>query len=496
MATLEKLLKTIRSYDPDIDLDMVKLAYDFALKAHEGQKRLSGEPYIAHPLYTAQMLAEMKLDQITIIAGLLHDVPEETKYEIKDIKKNFGKEVALLVEGVTKLGILKYRGIERYIENLRRMFIAMAQDIRVILIRFADRLHNINTLQFQPPVKQLRIAKETLEIYVPIADRLGIYELKGLLEDGAFKYAYPEEYEWVKKISKNYYLKKEKLIKIASREIEKQLKKEKAKYKKIFGRRKNLYSLYQKLHKYNKDIKKIHDIYALRIITSNVQECYAVLGAIHQNWRPISGRIKDYIAQPKPNGYQSLHTTIFFDKENTLEIQIRTKEMDDEAEHGIAAHWAYFEKKGTLDYIQNKSSFAPPKKMQWVNQLKKWRKELEDNKQYLESLKIDVFQNRIFVFTPKGDVIDLPEDATPVDFAYHVHTEIGDKCGSAMLNGQMTSLDTKLKSGDVVDIVVDKHRKRPNPDWLKFVKTNQARTKIKAATNKQRLARWLSDISE
>lgn len=496
MTTIKKLLKTISDNDPDIDLDMVKIAYEYAKIAHEGQKRASGEPYITHPLETAQTLADMKLDQVTIIAGLLHDVPEGTDYTIKDVRKNFGKEVASLVEGVTKLGVLKYRGIERYIENLRRMFIAMAQDIRVIVIRFADRLHNINTLDHLPPIKQIRIARETLEIYAPIADRLGIYEIKGQLEDGAFKYAYPEKYSWVNKISKHYYLKTEKLISVASREIEKKLREEKINIQKIYGRRKNLYSLYKKLLKFDKDIKLIYDIYALRVIVPEIADCYAALGVIHKFWRPTPGRIKDYIAQPKPNGYQSLHTTIVFEKNNLLEVQIRTEEMNRESEYGIAAHWAYFEKKGTLGYLQNKSSYAPKKEQKWVNQLKKWRRELEQNKSILEALKIDVFQNHIFVFTPRGDVIDLPEESTPIDFAYHVHTDIGNKCGSAIVNGQMSSLDKKLRSGDVVEIVVDKHRKSPNPDWLKFVQTSMARNKIKTATNKKRLARWLTDLSQ
>jgi len=472
MSDIQKLLQTIKAYHPKADLEMVQLAYDFATEAHKGQKRLNGEDYITHPLATAQKLAEMKLGIPIIIAGLLHDIPEETKITLKEIEKNFGKDVASMIEGITKLGKIKYRGIERYIENLRKMFLAMARDLRVIIIKFADRLHNLQTLEALPPHKRLRIAQETLEIYAPIANRLGIGELKGALEDEAFKYVYPEEYKWVKNLIKDRLEKKEEYLKKIIKIIKNELTKEGIKYLSIHGRTKHLFSFYRKLLKYDRDVNLIYDLIAVRIIVKNVSDCYATLGIIHKKWKPLKGRIKDYIAQPKPNGYRSLHTTVFCEDGEIIEIQIRTKEMHEEAEFGIASHWQYDE--------SGKESRLITKKLKWVEELTKWQKEIQENQKYLEELKIDVFRDRIFVFTPKGDVIDLPEDSTPIDFAYHVHTDLGNKCVGAIVNDQMASLDTKLNSGDVVKILIDKNRKGPSSDWLKFVKTSMARQKIKS----------------
>ncbi len=499
--TIDELLQKIKSYNPNADLDLIRLAYEYAKKAHGAQKRLSGKPYIAHPLATAFNLAEMKLDQDVIIAGLLHDVPEETspqnpELSLKDIKHNFGEEVAFLVRGITKLGKIKYRGMERYLENLRKMFIAMAEDIRVILIKFADRLHNLETLEFLPPKKQKRIALETLEIYAPIANRLGMGEIKGRLEDESFKYLYPKEYEWLKKEvtpkykEKEEYLKKikVKLLKTITRsplgyDLSSQpLSNEGSRGIKIYsihGRTKRLWSIYKKLkQRGNKDLSKIYDLVALRVITETVAECYAILGIIHQLWKPLKGRIKDYIAQPKPNGYQSLHTTVFCDDGEIIEFQIRTKKMHEKAEYGIAAHW-YYEERGSTKPVD--------KNLKWVNELTKWKKEFEENRQYLETLKIDVFQNRIFVFTPKGDVIDLPENSTAIDFAYAVHTDLGNKCVGAKINDQMASLDTKLLNGDMVEILTDKNRKAPSVDWLKFAKTSNARHKIRSCLRKSKI---------
>lgn len=498
MATIDELLQKIKSYNPNADFDLIRLAYDYAERAHAGQKRLSGRPYIEHPLATAFNLAEMKLDQNVIIAGLLHDVPEETNPEnpeavLKDIKHNFGEEIAFLVRGITKLGKIKYRGMERYLENLRKMFIAMAEDVRVILIKFADRLHNLETLEFLPPKKQKRIALETLEIYAPIANRLGMGEIKGKLEDASFKYLYPKEYEQLKKEvtpkykEKEEYLKKIKikLLKAIMRsplsydlgsQSPSQDKPRRIKIYSIHGRTKRLWSLYKKLkQRGHEDLSKIYDLVALRVITESIAECYAILGIIHQLWKPLKGRIKDYIAQPKPNGYQSLHTTVFCDDGEIVEFQIRTKKMHEEAEYGIAAHW-YYEEQGSSKPLKDN--------LKWVNQLTKWKKEFEENKQYLETLKIDVFQNRIFVFTPKGDVIDLPENSTPVDFAYALHTDLGNKCVGAKVNEQLVSLDTKLQSGDMVEILIQKNKK-PSESWLQFVKTSTARKKIKAALRKE-----------
>lgn len=473
MASSKNILKIIKRKRLDVDTDMVKLAIQFANNAHRGQKRQTGEPYINHSLATAETLAEMGLDESTIIAGVLHDVPEDTSVTIEEIEKNFGKDVAYLVNGVTKLGTLKYRGLERYIENLRKMFLTMAEDIRVILIKFADRLHNIKTLYALPPHKRKRIALETLEIYAPIANRLGMDEIKGKLEDLSFQYAYPDEFAWIQSQMVEQYHTKERHLKIVKKQLEEELKKEKIEYLKIEGRGKDMYSFYKKVMANDKDINKVHDLIALRVILKSIPECYTVLGAIHRRWRPIKGRVKDYIAQPKPNGYQSLHTTIFSDAGEVIEIQIRTQEMHEEASYGIAAHWHYDEK----------GSIKVDKKFEWVKDLSQWKRAM-NGKEYLEQLKINVFQNRIFVFTPRGDVIDLPEGATPIDFGFHVHTDIGNKCTGARINGQLVKLDAVLKSGDMCEIIIDKNRKGPNPDWMSFAKTSTAKSHIKASRKK------------
>jgi len=468
-------LKTIleKTYSKS-DLVLIEKAYKFADKAHEGQMRASGVTYIEHCLHTAKNLAELKLPTPIIIAGLLHDVPEDTQTPLSAIKKEFGAEIAKMVEGITKLSNIKYRGIDRYVENLRKMFIAMAQDIRVILIKFADRLHNLQTLYALPADKQKRIALETLEIYTPIANRLGIGELQGRLEDAAFKYAYPDEYIKIEQIIKKNLPQKQKALEIMIKKVKSQLDKEGIKYYNIYGRTKHYYSFYRKYLKYNKDISQIYDLIAMRIIANSVSDCYAALGIIHNIWKPIAGRIKDHIAQPKPNGYQSLHTAVFGENKEIIEIQIRTKEMHEQAEFGIAAHWNYKES-------GNKTT---DKNIQWVNDLATWIKKIKDNDALLEGAKIDIFQNRIFVFTPRGDVIDLPDGATPVDFAYHIHSDIGNKCTQAIINNQQVALDHKLKNGDIIQIVTDKNRKGPNPEWLKFVKTRTARQHIETFKNK------------
>jgi len=479
------IFPAFRRHKADYDLILIRLAYDFAEQAHKGQIRKSGESYIEHPLATAITLAQMGLDQDSIIAGLLHDVPEDTSSSLVEIEKNFGPEVAKLVSGITKLGMIKYRGLEKYAENLRRMFVAMAQDIRIILIKMADRLHNLKTLKALPEEKQKRIARESLEIYAPIANRLGMGGVKGELEDLAFPYVYPEKYAWLKKeILPAIELKMEYVKKVIE-VIKKELAKENLKVISIHGRAKRLYSLYQKLQKphYNGDASKIYDLVAIRIIVPTVADCYQTLGLIHRLWKPLPGRIKDYIAQPKPNGYQSLHSTVFCLDGKIVEIQIRTLEMHEQAEYGIAAHWHYKESGRQPKKIGEKG-YMLPKKMQWVEDLVNWQKEIHDNKQYLDSLTLDFFHNRIFVFTPKGDVIDLPEEATPVDFAYHVHTWIGNHCAGAKINGQMAGCDDRLKNGDVIEIITEKNKKGPNRDWLKSVKTQAARAKIKSAAAK------------
>ncbi|MFA6603622.1 MAG: RelA/SpoT family protein [Patescibacteria group bacterium] len=486
----DNLINRIKAYNPQADVDMVRLAFEYAEAAHAGQKRLSNEPYILHSLRTAEILGDMKLPVPIVIAGLLHDVPEDTEVTLADIQKNFGDDVASMVAGITKLGKIKYRGIDRYVENLRKMFVAMASDVRVILIKFADRIHNLETLAALPPAKRLRIALESLEIYSPIAGRLGMYQIKSRIEDLAFKHAMPKEYEWVRDLT-------QRAIKIRKNYIEKirllmadELKKANVPVLSIEGRVKHPYSLYLKLLKYDRDIARIHDLIALRIILPVVGDCYAALGIIHQLWKPLKGRIKDYIAVPKPNGYKSLHTTVFCEDGEIVEFQIRTQQMHDEAERGIYAHWQY-------DEDGKRASAAVRRQLAWVQELAGLQTDVDGEDaplESLESLKIDVFQNRIFVFTPSGDVIDLPEGATPVDFAYAIHSQIGDTCVGARINDQIISLDTRLSSGDVCEIITDKNRKSPNPDWLSFVKTGCARNHIRSMA-KTKLARWLKETS-
>lgn len=484
--TVNELYQTLDLQNrPPEDMAFIKRAYEYAERAHHGQKRKSGEPYIVHPLATACRLAQMKLDAQTVAAALLHDVCEDTKYSIADIRKEFGDTVAFLVEGVTKLDKLRYRGTERSAESLRKMFLAIAEDIRIVLIKLVDRLHNMETLQYLPQEKQKRIALETLDIFAPLAHRLGIGELKGQLEDLAFTYVHPREYEWLMKTLSDHFGKRKEYVERLKPVIAQELTSEHIRFFDIHARAKHHYSLYKKLLKYDLDINKVYDVLALRIIVESVEGCYATLGVIHKLWRPVPGLVKDYIALPKPNGYRSLHTTVFGPEGRTLEVQIRTQDMHDEAENGIAAHWAYTERKGTPAYVKRIPSFADKRELAWIQQLREWQKDFDKDhpEEFLEALKIDFFKNRIFVLTPKGDVIDLPEGATPVDFAYAVHTGIGHTTVGARVNGKLVSLDYQLKNREVVEILTQKN-KRPSQDWLKFVKGPSARKKIGAYLRK------------
>lgn len=481
--TIQDLIKKVRTYHPDTDVELIQLAYDFAAEAHSGQFRKSGEPYIRHPLAAAHILADMRIDPVIITATLLHDVPEDTHVTLEEIEKNFGSEIAGLVRGITKLGKLKYRGVERYIENLRKMFVAMAEDARVMIIKFADRIHNLRTLDALAPQKQYRIALESLEIYAPIANRLGIGEMKGQLEDLAFQYVYPNEYRRICQIRDEHLEGKDQFLQEVQQQAERELRKAHISFITIHGRSKRLYSLYQKLLRKNNEVTKIYDLVAIRIIVPSVADCYATLGILHKVWKPLKGRIKDYISQPKPNGYQSLHTTVFCDEGNVVEFQIRTREMHDEAEYGVAAHWHFDEFGARL----------PKKEIKWAKELAEIQKEILNKLSDLEEIKVDFLQNRIFVFTPRGDVIDLPEDASPVDFAYHIHSDIGDKCAGAIVNDKMVSLETSLRNGDVVEIITDKNKKGPSQDWLKFVKTHTARARIKAQ-ERSKLTEWLKSV--
>lgn len=474
--SIETLLKQISYYNPKSDTTLIRLVYDFVEKAHAGQKRKNGDPITTHLLQTAHILANMKLSDTIIIAALLHEIPEETDYTIEDIEKNFGDEIANLVTNVCNLGKIRYRGIDRYLENLRKMFLSVATDIRAILIKCADRIHNLDTLESVSHEKRQRIAIESIEILAQIADRLGIYDLKETIETKAFPFAHPQDHSWVTNLLSDDYSKQKRsqLIHIIKK-LDSLFRKNNIQVVNVYGRTKKIYSLYKKLLRKNKNINNIYDYVAARVIVSSVEDCYKILGLIHQHWTPMNGRFKDYIANPKVNGYQSLHTTIFDENGNISEIQIRTQQMDDEARYGIAAHWLYKENKGKLD----------PYRIKWLKELENWHKELSENESHLENLKFDLFQSRIYVFTPKGDVIDLPENATPVDFAYHIHSDIGNSCESSIINGKQASLDTQLKNGDMIEILTNKSRKTPNPDWINFVKTRTAKSYIKSHAKKK-----------
>src|SRR3989339_829463 len=461
------------------DEELIKKAYEFAKRAHEGQKRMSGELYFAHVFETAKILAKFGMDVQTIVAGLLHDVLEDTSIKEEEMRKEFGEDIVFLVNGVTKLGTLKYRGHERHVESLRKFFVAMTNDLRVVIIKFADRLHNLNTLQFLPEEKRSRIAMESIEVYAPLANRLGMGKLKGEIEDAAFPFAYPEEYAQIEKIIKDRKKLYEKNLEEIYKELEKELSKNRVKVVEINYRMKHKYSLWKKLLKREMDIEKIYDIVALRIVVENVEECYKVLGIIHSIWKPLPGRIKDYIAVPKPNGYRSIHTTIFTGLGRVAEIQIKTKEMHAEAAYGIAAHFAYKEQKDKK--VKNDKN-----KFKWVEELKELKYSPDDPKKFIDHLKMDFFNDRIFVFTPKGDVIDLPEESCPLDFAYSIHSDIGNHTFGAKVNGKMVQLFTKLKNGDIVEIVTKKDSK-PSSKWLEFVRTSIAKKHIRSYLEKNSL---------
>jgi GTP pyrophosphokinase len=476
--TIEQVIKKFKDNHPNEDAVILTLAYEFAEAAHTGQARKSGEPYIQHPLHTAYTLAEIKADAATIAAGLLHDVPEDTEHTLEEIKVLFGPEVAMLVEGITKLGKIKYRGIERYRENLKKMFIAMAGDMRIVFIKFCDRLNNLRTIETLEPEKQKRIAQETLEIYVPIASLLGIGRLKWQMEDICFKILYPEEfhdleykYEVEKKVERNRYFQKVKQI------LTPRLEEAKIKYD-IEVRFKHLYSIYRKMQEKGKKFDEIYDVFALRLIVPTIDDCYKSLGVIHTLWKPKPNRFKDYIAVPKPNGYRSLHTTIFGPDGKATEFQIRTKEMHEESIYGLAAHWYYKMQQ------HSPTNYKTPT---WIQEIIDIQKEVTSTSEFIQKIKLDIFRDRIFVFSPKGDVIELPEKATPIDFAYAVHTTIGNKAAGVIVNDRLGRLDQELKNGDLVEIITEKKRPYPNRDWLKFVKTKRARDRIKQFGKKSKL---------
>ncbi|QTL98008.1 RelA/SpoT family protein [Iocasia frigidifontis] len=468
---LDELLKKIESYIDNPDIELIRKAYNFAERAHRRQNRISGEPFIEHPLGVALILADLGLDIISIAGALLHDVVEDTEVTSDEIEREFGGEIALLVDGVTKLTRIKFKSKEEHqAESLRKMFIAMAEDIRVILIKLADRLHNMRTLAYLRKYKQIQKATETIEIYAPLAHRLGMSKIKWELEDLSFRYLDKDMYyEVAKKVAANR-AEREKDIKDAIDYLSKKCASQGIAAN-IYGRPKHLYSIYQKMKRKEVDFTEIYDLTAIRVIVDSVRECYEVLGMVHEIWKPIPGRFKDYIAMPKSNMYQSLHTTVIGPKGDPLEVQIRTLEMHRTAEYGIAAHWRYKEGKTGDEAFEEKLS--------WLRQLLEWQKDLQEPQEFMEALKIDLFEDEVFVFTPKGDVISLPRGATPVDFAYYIHTEVGHSCVGAKVNGKIKPLEYRLKNGNIVEIQTSKTSNGPSRDWLKYVKTSKARSKIK-----------------
>lgn len=469
---LQDLLNRIQSYTSDPDLDLITRAYEFAQKAHEGQFRESGEPYFTHPVEVAEILAELELDVTSIAAALLHDVVEDTDIPLEKIEAGFGAQVALLVNGVTKLTKIDFKSKEEHqAESLRKMFLAMAKDIRVILIKLADRLHNMRTLKYTAPDKQLRKAEETIEIYAPLAHRLGMSKVKWELEDLSFRYLEPNMYYDLARKVNITRQERESDMAIAVQAIMEKIKRDTEIDAKISGRPKHLYSIYQKMVRQKKEFSEIYDLTAIRILVHSMRECYEILGIVHEIWKPIPGRFKDYIAMPKSNMYQSLHTTVMGPKGDPLEIQIRTWDMHRIAEFGIAAHWRYKEGRTETEELD--------KKLSWLRQLLEWQKDLQDASEFMEALKIDLFEDEVFVFTPKGDVVSLPRRATPVDFAFAIHTEIGMSCVGAKVNGKMVPLEYRLDNGDIVEVISSKSSPGPSRDWLNFVKTSRARSKIK-----------------
>jgi len=483
MIRINDILDKITGYHPDADLDIVERAYVYSARVHAGQVRLSGEPYLMHPLEVANILADMRLDVVSVAAGILHDVLEDTRAEPEDLRKLFGPEVLNIVSGVTKLSNMPTSSTqERQAENIRKMFLAMADDIRVILIKLADRLHNMRTLRFHSPERRRAIAQETLDIYVSIAARLGIYWIKTELEENAFKYINPEEYARIENLVAKSRAEREQYIGTVRDTLRKKMEAAGLKAE-VLGRSKNYFSIHSKMQAQSLTFEQIYDLIAFRIILDTVSQCYEALGLIHSLWKPIDHKFKDYIGRPKPNMYQSLHTTVIGPVGERIEIQIRTWEMDRVAKSGIAAHWSYKEGHRIDENIS--------KKFAWIQDLVDNQESFRDPGEFLENVRIDLFPDEVYVFTPKGDIRALPKGATPVDFAYLIHTEVGQKCVGAKVNGQMVSLPYELRTGDIVEIVTAKNH-TPSKDWLKFVKTIKARSKIRQWIKAQEKERSIS----
>lgn len=475
---LDELVGTLVKYHPEANVELVEKAYHFAEKAHEGQMRKSGEPYFTHPLTVAGILAKLMLDAPTIAAGLLHDTVEDCEnVTLEVIEKEFGQEVALLVDGVTKLEKLDFSSrVERQAESIRKMILAMSKDIRVVLIKLADRTHNMRTLKSQPPESQRRIAQETLDIYAPLAHRLGVYKIKQELEDLCLRYLDPEGYQnLIVKVGMKR-AEREENIRSVINTLSDKIKEMNIHYE-IDGRPKHFYSIYRKMVLQHKPFEQIFDLIAIRVLVDTVQDCYAVLGIVHTLWKQVPNRFKDYISTPKPNMYQSLHTTVVGEKGMPFEVQIRTYEMHRIAEYGIAAHWRYKEGKQVADALDSK--------LYWLRQILDWQNDTRDSEEFIKSLKVDLFSDEVFVFTPKGEIIDLPKGATPIDFAYRIHSAVGNKCVGAKINGRIVTLDAQLATGDFVEIITQQNSKGPSRDWLKIAQTSQAKAKIRQFYKKE-----------
>ena len=472
----QALVARVRKYHPSTDISMIEKAYRIAKDAHKDQVRKSGEPYIIHPLWVGIILADLEMDKETIVAGMLHDAVEDTAMTLDDITKEFGEEVALLVDGVTKLGQLSYSQdkLEVQAENLRKMFLAMAKDIRVIIIKLADRLHNMRTLEFMTPAKQQEKARETMDIYAPIAQRLGISKIKTELDDLSLKYWKPDVYYQLVKDLNERKTEREEFVQQIVAEVSKHMKNAHIKAK-VYGRVKHFFSIYKKMVNQNKTLDQVYDLFAVRIIVDSVKDCYGALGVIHEMYTPIPGRFKDYIAMPKPNMYQSLHTTLMGPSGQPFEIQIRTEEMHKTAEYGIAAHWKYKEGSDAA-----KSMASQEAKLNWLRQILEWQRDMSDNREFLSLLKgdLDLFAEDVYCFTPNGDVKNLPNGSTPVDFAYAIHSAVGNKMVGARVNGKLVNIDYKIQNGDRIEILTSQNSKGPSRDWLNIVKSTQAKNKI------------------
>ena len=480
----QALIARVRKYHPSADITMIEKAYQIGKEAHKNQFRKSGEPYIIHPLWVAIILADLEMDKETIVAGMLHDVVEDTTMTLDEISAEFGEEVALLVDGVTKLGQLNYSQdkLEAQAENLRKMFLAMAKDIRVIIVKLADRLHNMRTMEFMTPAKQKEKSRETMDIYAPIAQRLGISKIKTELDDLSLKYYQPEVYNQLVHDLNARKTEREEFVQQIVAEVSKHMKNADIEAK-VYGRVKHFFSIYKKMVNQNKTLDQVYDLFAVRIIVDSVKDCYAALGVIHEMYTPIPGRFKDYIAMPKANMYQSLHTTLIGPSGQPFEIQIRTEEMHKTAEYGIAAHWKYKETGGS----NTKGLNTQEEKLNWLRQILEWQRDMSDNREFLSLLKgdLDLFQEDVYCFTPNGDVKNLPNGSTPVDFAYAIHSAVGNKMVGARVNGKLVNIDYKIQNGDRIEILTSQNSKGPSRDWLNIVKSTQAKSKINSWFKKE-----------